>query len=71
MPDRGHLIRQAHRHAHQVPHPGARKYFTAPLTAADTHVWTPDFVAAPADILLTLRLEKHQRPPPDNSGNGL
>jgi hypothetical protein len=35
-----------------------------------THVWTPDFVAAPADILLTLRLEKHQRPPPDNSGIG-
>src|SRR4051794_29241079 len=58
-------------HVHRVPHQAAHRRLTAPLAAADTHVWIPDFVAAPADILLTLRLEEHQRPPPDDSGNGL
>ena len=33
-------------HAHQVPHQAAHRYLTAPLTAADTHVSTPDFAAA-------------------------
>src|SRR3954469_3344551 len=42
---------------------GRGKYFTGPLTAADTHVWTPTSrqrLLSPADILLTLTLERHQ-----------
>ncbi len=47
------------------------KCLTAPLTAADAHIWTPDFAAAPADILLTFGPIKHQRRPPDLPENRL
>jgi hypothetical protein len=47
------------------------KCLTAPLTAADAQVRTLASAAGSADILLTFGPGKHQRRPPDLSGNRL